>query len=129
MHLFKSQEYLYISVNRWSYQHAGGFPNSLLLRPLHVFAAATLIWCSLFLFCTRCVPSLSWRLHSCILIPVKSSLLPFNKYPAALLFLISVDCYINLYQTCLLHILLLLNVFGSPYWDQALWNLTIFHFP
>ena len=62
-------------------------------------------------------------------IHVKSSLLLFNKYSATLLFLTSVDCYINLYQTCLLHILLLLNVFSSPYWDQALWNQTIFHFP
>lgn len=86
-------------------------------------------WCYLFFLWALCVLSLSWRLHACILISVKSSLLPFNKYPAALLLLTSVDCYINLYQTCVLCILILLNVFSSPYWDQALWNQTIFHFP
>ena len=57
--------------------------------PPCLYSCYSLTWCYLFLLWALCVLSLSWRLHSCILISVKSSLLPFNKYPATLLLLTS----------------------------------------
>lgn len=84
IHLFKS----YISVTRSSYQPACGFPStSHSQAPPCLCRCYSLTWHCLFSLCALCVLSLSWRLHSCILTSVKPSLPPFNKYPAALLFL------------------------------------------
>lgn len=126
MHLFKS----YISVTRSSYQPACGFPSmSHSQAPPCLCRCYSLTWHCLFSLCALCVPSLSWRLHSCILTSVKPSLPPSINILQHSFSWTSIDCYINLYQTHLLHTVILSNVSNSPHWHQIPWDQTISYFP